>query len=137
MMERIPWENLVQAPVEWLFVLPGNHRLVSPSIVHINNITTRDSRMKQDLVVWRPVSASLKLPGNDYAHEKDRCNCQECPPGAKQKDWHRQSCEPHKWRQGKIRHNREASNSRKATGDVKGICSKRLYLHEQLTKRAG
>src|SRR5260370_39492041 len=106
MMERITWKNLVQAPVEWFFVLPGNHRLVSPSIVHINNITTRVSWMKQDLVEWRPVSASLKLPSNDYAHEKGRCNYQERPPGAKQKDWHRQNGEPDRWREGKISNNR-------------------------------
>src|SRR5437762_1728872 len=68
--ERVAWEDLIQTAVKGLLVLPGNHRLVTPRVVYIDDIPTRNSRMEQDLVVRRPVGTQLHLPGDGDARQE-------------------------------------------------------------------
>ena len=68
-MKRFAGEELIQAPVERLLVLPRDHRLVAPGVVDIDDITAGNSRMKQDLIVRGPEGTQLHLPGDG-----DACN---------------------------------------------------------------
>src|SRR5438876_6646701 len=50
-VERVAGEDLVQAPVERLLILPGDHCLVTTSVIHVDDIATLGSGVEQDLVV--------------------------------------------------------------------------------------
>src|SRR5258708_33325666 len=74
-MERITWEDLVYAPVERFLVLPGNHRLVPSSIVHINDIATWSGGGREEAVVCRPARAAPQSPHHVYSPEENHPRC--------------------------------------------------------------
>src|SRR5947207_4948635 len=45
-VKRTTREKLVDAPVEGLLVLPGDHRLMTSRVVHIDDISTRNGRVE-------------------------------------------------------------------------------------------
>src|SRR5438876_11849495 len=53
-VERPAAEYPIHLLVEWLSVLPGNHRLV-PGTVYIDEVAIGSSRMEKNFIVWLPV----------------------------------------------------------------------------------
>ena len=136
MLKRAAREDIVHKLVERFFILPGNHRLVTTGVIHVDDISGWLGGIKHDFVVRGPVGATTESPCNDYSHKKGQSNQRDCHSGTQQHDRYAQKSKPDKRWQRKESDNGETGNPYQAANDVKSVSSKRFYLRKQLAQRA-
>ena len=135
-LKRSAGEHLINAAIERLLRLPGNHALVADA-VDVELIAARQGWGQRDLVIGRPVRTALQEKRDAGRCRNEERGAQKFLPIAQQQDEHTQSCEPENGRERKIADKEKRRRPRQTAQNVESISGQRRRLGEKQTERTG